>query len=254
MAFGTVCTGGAVTTELDTLCLTATVPMVKSLYFRRILSALSLKASTSDRPPCPKTRLLITHSDLLRRSGRQKHPATSGRVPPLHSTERERLPQFGMYSIIPAWKTTLATLTLSDLTVVKDCNAMNTGTPEDTGELPAFKAFTSIGPMHEASVAYRDAVRAADRAHAAIRDVLDNADLQDAGEGSVGWLVKNDISVRESLIRLADALNDLQSVASRKGAAAVAETSSVMALSRWVARAAIEADQNNDAASIAETA
>ena len=131
---------------------------------------------------------------------------------------------------------------------------MNTGTPEDTGELPAFKAFTSSGPMHEASVAYRDAVRAADRAHAAIRDVLDNADLQDAGEGSVGWLVKNDISVRESLIRLADALNDLQSVASRKGAAAVAETSSVMALSRWVARAAIEADQSNDAPSIAETA
>ena len=78
--------------------------------------------------------------------------------------------------------------------------------------------------------------------------------LQDAGEGSVGWLVKNDISVRESLIRLADALNDLQSVASRKGAAAVAETSSVMALSRWVARAAIEADQSNDAPSIAETA
>jgi hypothetical protein len=108
--------------------------------------------------------------------------------------------------------------------------------------------------MHEASVAYRDAVRAADRAHAAIRDVLDNADLQDAGEGSVGWLVKNDISVRESLIRLADALNDLQSVASRKGAAAVAETSSVMALSRWVARAAIEADQSNDGPSIAETA
>jgi len=172
----------------------------------------------------------------------------------LHSTDRRRLPEFGMYSIIPAWKTTLATLTLSDLTVVKDCNAMNTGTPEDTGELPAFKAFTSIGPMHEASVAYRDAVRAADRAHAAIRDVLDNADLQDAGEGSVGWLVKNDISVRESLIRLADALNDLQSVASRKGAAAVAETSSVMALSRWVARAAIEADQSNDGPSIAETA
>lgn len=157
---GTPRTVGAITTELDIECLTATGSMVKGSQFRRILSALSLTASTSDRPPSPKTRLHITHSDPFGGRAWQKHPATSGRVPPLHSTDRARLRQFGMTRSSRAWKTMLATLTLSDLTVVKDCNAMNTGTPEDTGELPAFKAFTSIGPMHEASVAYRDAVRA----------------------------------------------------------------------------------------------
>jgi hypothetical protein len=113
---------------------------------------------------------------------------------------------------------------------------MNTPPPSTRTARPSDRAFSRIQPLHEASVAYRDAVRAADRAFAAIGRILTVDPQQDLSEGSVWWLAQNDIAVRESLLRLTAAMQDLKGLAEKQGAAAVAETSSLMALTRWVGK------------------
>jgi hypothetical protein len=119
---------------------------------------------------------------------------------------------------------------------------MNTPPPNARTARPSDRAFSRIQPLHEASVAYRDAVRAADRAFEAIGRILTVDPQQDLSEGSVWWLAQNDIAVRESLLRLTAAMQDLKGLAEKQGAAAVAETSSLMALTRWVGKASIDGD------------
>jgi hypothetical protein len=119
---------------------------------------------------------------------------------------------------------------------------MNTPPPNARSARPTERAFSRVQPLHEASVAYRDAVRAADRACEAIGRVLSVDPQQDLSEGSVWWLAQNDIAVRESLLRLTAAMQELRVIAEKQGAAAVAETSSLMALTRWVGKAAVDAD------------
>lgn len=119
---------------------------------------------------------------------------------------------------------------------------MNTSPSSERPPRTSERAFSRIQPLHEASVAYRDAVRAADRACEAIGRVLAVDPQQDMSEGSTWWLVQNDIAVRESLLRLTAAMTELQGLAGKQGAAAVAETSSLMALTRWVGKAAVDAD------------
>lgn len=114
---------------------------------------------------------------------------------------------------------------------------MTTNQTDGRGGRPTDRAFSRIGPLHEASVAYRDAVRAADRACHAIGRLMEVDAPKDLTEGSMWWLAENDIAVRESLRRLAEAVTDLRGLADKQGAAAVAETSSLMALSKWVAKA-----------------
>jgi hypothetical protein len=129
---------------------------------------------------------------------------------------------------------------------------MNTPPPNARSTRPSDRAFSRIQPLHEASVAYRDAVRAADRAFEAIGRILTVDSQQDLSEGSVWWLAKNDIAVRESLLRLTAAMQDLKGLAEKQGAAAVAETSSLIALTRWVDKVATEdaalPPRNNDPA------
>lgn len=120
--------------------------------------------------------------------------------------------------------------------------AMNTPPPNARAARPTDRAFSRIQPLHEASVAYRDAVRAADRALDAIGRILSVDSQQDLSEGSVWWLAQNDIAVRESLLRLTAAMQDLKGLAEKQGAAAVAETSSLMALTRWVGKVSTEGD------------
>ena len=119
---------------------------------------------------------------------------------------------------------------------------MNTPPPNVRAARPSDRAFSRIQPLHEASVAYRDAVRAADRAFEAIGRILTVDPQQDLSEGSVWWLAQNDIAVRESLLRLTAAMQELKGLAEKQGAAAVAETSSLMALTRWVGKVSTEAD------------
>lgn len=119
---------------------------------------------------------------------------------------------------------------------------MNTPPPNARSTRPSERAFTRVQPLHEASVAYREAVRAADRACEAIGRVLEVDSQQDLSEGSVWWLAQNDIAVRESLVRLTAAMNELRGLAAKQGAAVVAETSSLMALTRWVGKATVDAD------------
>jgi hypothetical protein len=119
---------------------------------------------------------------------------------------------------------------------------MNTPPHNSRSARTSDRAFSRIQPLHEASVAYRDAVRAADRACEAIGRILTADPQQDLSEGSVWWLAQNDIAVRESLLRLTAAMQDLKGLAEKQGAAAVAETSSLMALTRWVGKVSTEAD------------
>lgn len=119
---------------------------------------------------------------------------------------------------------------------------MNTPPPNARSARPSDRAFSRIQPLHEASVAYRDAVRAADRAFEAIGRILAVDPQQDLSEGSVWWLAQNDIAVRESLLRLTAAMQDLKGLAEKQGAAAVAETSSLMALTRWVGKVSTEGE------------
>ncbi|MFM7197194.1 MAG: hypothetical protein ACKO2D_04815 [Chloroflexota bacterium] len=119
---------------------------------------------------------------------------------------------------------------------------MNTPPPSTRTARPSDRAFSRIQPLHEASVAYRDAVRAADRAFEAIGRILTVDPQQDLSEGSVWWLAQNDIAVRESLLRLTAAMQDLKGLAEKQGAAAVAETSSLMALTRWVGKVSTDGE------------